>query len=237
MGIVHDQGIVLRTYDFGEADKVVVLLSPNSGKLRTVAKGIRKTKSRFGGRLEPFCHVDLTMYEGRNLDTITAVSTIDTYAHMRADLDSFVTASTMAEVVDLVATEGESATGLFLLLRRGLSALDAGVHGPDLVAAFLLRLARVVGVEPALANCASCGRAEGVKFSISGGGAVCGSCDAPGAVRLREGVLDHLRSLADAPFDQLGPVHPLGDESMGLVRRFLEYHLEHRLSSLAVLDA
>ena len=237
MAIVHDQGIVLRTYDFGEADKVVVLLSPNSGKLRTVAKGIRKTKSRFGGRLEPFCHVDLTMYEGRNLDTITAVSTIDTFSHMRSDLGSVLTASTMAEVVDLVATEGEPSTGLFLLLRRGLAALDSGVGGPDLVAAFLLRLARIVGVEPSLDSCASCGRPEAVKFSISGGGAVCRSCNPPGAVRLREGVLDHLRTLAEAPFDNLDLDHPMGEESMGLVRRFLEYHLEHRLSSLAVLDA
>lgn len=237
MAIVHDQGIVLRTYDFGEADKIVVLLSPNSGKLRTVAKGIRKTKSRFGGRLEPFCHVDLTLYEGRNLDTITAVSTIDTFPHMRADLGSVLTASTMAEAVDLVATEGEPATGLFLLLRRGLAALDSGVRGPDLVASFLLRLARIVGVEPSLRHCASCGRDEAVKFSIAGGGAVCGTCSIPGAVRLREGVLEHLRMLTDAPFDALGPDHPMGEESMGLVRRFLEYHLEHRLSSLAVLDA
>ena len=72
MGIRNDQGIVLRSYPFGEADRIVVLLSPNNGKIRTVAKGIRKTKSRFGGRLETFSHVDLQLYEGRNLDTITA---------------------------------------------------------------------------------------------------------------------------------------------------------------------
>lgn len=237
MAIVHDQGIVLRTYDFGEADKVVVLLSPNRGKVRSVAKGVRKTKSRFGGRLEPFTHVDLTMYEGRNLDTITAVSTIDPFAHMRTDLGSVLTASTMAEAADLVATEGEPATGLFLLLRRGLAALDAGVRGPDLMAAYLLRLAAVVGVEPSLQQCASCGRVETVKFSIGGGGSVCGSCNVPGAVRLREGVIEHLRSLADAPFSDLELGHPMAEESMGLIRRFLEYHLEHRLSSLAVLDA
>ncbi len=237
MAIVHDQGIVLRTYDFGEADKVVVLLSPNSGKLRTVAKGIRKTKSRFGGRLEPFSHVDLTLYEGRNLDTITAVSTIDAFSHMRDELDSVVTASTMAEAVDLVATEGEPAPGLFLLLRRGLAALDAGIRGPDLVAAFLLRLARVVGVEPSLDSCASCGRPEAIKFSIAGGGTVCSTCPIPGAVRLREGVVEHLRILAGASFEDLTEPSSEAQESMGLIRRFLEYHLEHRLSSLAVLDA
>lgn len=237
MAIIHDQGIVLRTYDFGEADKVVVLLSPNRGKLRTVAKGVRKTKSRFGGRLEPFSHVDMTLYEGRNLDTITAVSTIDPFAHLRNDLSAVVTASTMAEAADLVATEGEPATGLFLLLRRGLAALDGGVRGPDLMAAYLLRLARVVGVEPSLRNCASCGRDEASKFSIGGGGAICSVCVVPGAVRLRSGVLEHLTSLADLSFEELDTDHALSEESMGLVRRFLEYHLEHRLSSLAVLDA
>lgn len=237
MAIIHDQGIVLRTYDFGEADKVVVLLSANSGKIRTVAKGIRKTKSRFGGRLEPFSHVDLTMYEGRNLDTITSASTIDAFPHMRERLDSVLTASTMAEVVDVVATEGEPATGMFLLLRRGLAALDGGAGGPDLVAAFLLRLARIVGVEPALESCASCGRPDAVKFSIAGGGAICGTCPTAGAVRLRPGVLEHLRELGDAPFDGITVAHPMAEESMGIVRRFLEYHLEHRFSSLAVLDA
>ena len=77
MAIRHDQGIVLRSYPFGEADRVVVLLSPNRGKLRTVAKGVRKTKSRFGGRLEPFTHVDLVLYEGRNLDELEKVVGVD----------------------------------------------------------------------------------------------------------------------------------------------------------------
>ncbi|NIR39720.1 MAG: DNA repair protein RecO, partial [Actinobacteria bacterium] len=81
------KGIVLRSYPFGEADRVVVLLSPNHGKLRTVAKGVRKTKSRFGGRLEPFTHVDLVLYEGRNLDTITQAEVIEAFPTLRGDLD------------------------------------------------------------------------------------------------------------------------------------------------------
>jgi DNA repair protein RecO (recombination protein O) len=95
-----DQGIVLRSYPFGEADRVVVLLSPNRGKIRTVAKGVRKTKSRFGGRLEPFTHVDLVVYEGRNLDTITQVSVIEAFPWVRSDLDRVMAAGTMVEVAD-----------------------------------------------------------------------------------------------------------------------------------------
>ncbi|MEA2057765.1 MAG: DNA repair protein RecO, partial [Actinomycetota bacterium] len=98
MALRNDQGIVLRSYPFGEADRVVVLLSANRGKIRTVAKGVRRTKSKFGGRLEPFTHVDLVTYEGRNLDTITQVSIIEAFPHLRGDLDRVVAAGTMVEV-------------------------------------------------------------------------------------------------------------------------------------------
>ena len=90
MALYNDQGIVLRSYSFGEADKIVILLSPNRGKLRTVAKGVRKTKSRFGGRLETLTHVDLVLYEGKNLDMITQVSIIEAFPALRGDLDRVV---------------------------------------------------------------------------------------------------------------------------------------------------
>src|SRR3989304_7922240 len=107
MGIRHDQGIVLRSYPFGDADRVVVLLSPNNGKIRTVARGTGKTKSRFGGRLEPFTHVDLVLYEGRNLDTITQVAVIEPFPRLRASLDAVVTAGTMVEAADAGAQAAE----------------------------------------------------------------------------------------------------------------------------------
>ena len=102
MALRNDQGIVLRGYPFGEADRVVVVLSPNHGKVRTVAKGVRKTKSRFGGRLEPFNHVDLVLYEGRNLDTITQVEVIESFPRLRSDLGAVTAASTMVEAADFI---------------------------------------------------------------------------------------------------------------------------------------
>src|SRR3989337_1215685 len=107
MAIRHDQGIVLRSYPFGEADRVVVLLSPNSGKIRAVAKGVRKTKSRFGGRLEPFTHVDLVVYEFRILGPFTQVWVIEAFPAVRADLDRVLAAGTMVEVADAITHEGE----------------------------------------------------------------------------------------------------------------------------------
>ncbi len=238
MAIRHDQGIVLRSYPFGEADRVVVLLSPSTGKLRTVAKGVRKTKSRFGGRLEPFTHVDLVLYEGRNLDTITQVAVLEPFPKLRGDLDSVVAAGTMVEAADAVAQEDENEVRLFLLLQRGLKALEMGLHSPDLITAYLLKLADVVGVAPALEHCASCGRTDGLtRFSFGGGGSVCDTCRVDGAVRLRHGITGYMAGLADADFGSLPPLdESFSSEAMGIARRFVEYHLDRKLASLAVME-
>ncbi len=238
MALRHDQGIVLRSYPFGDADRVVVLLSPNRGKIRTVAKGIRKTKSRFGGRLEPFTHVDLVLYEGRNLDTITQIAVIEPFPHLRGDLDAVIAAGTMVEAADAVAQEEETSIRLFLLLQRGLRTLESGLRGSDLITSYLLKLADVVGVAPALARCAACGRSDGLdRFSFSGGGVLCGSCGAEGSVRLRTGLTQHLEVLATTDLAGLsGQDSELSKEAMGVARRFVEYHLDRKLASLAVMD-
>lgn len=216
----------------------MVLLSPNHGKLRTVAKGIRKTKSRFGGRLEPFSHVDLVLYEGRNLDTITQVSMIEPFHDLRIDLDRVVAAGTMVEVADAVAQENESSVRLFLLLQRGLRALDAGPEHPDLVTAFLLKAADTIGVAPSLNQCAGCGRTDDLRrFSFSAGGVLCERCRTPGAYALREGLTDYLAVLAAADLAEMPPADDsFTGEARGVARRFVEYHLERQIQSLAVLD-
>lgn len=238
MAIRNDQGIVLRGYPFGDADRVVVLLSPNHGKLRTVAKGVRRTTSRFGGRLEPFTHVDLVLYEGRNLDTITQASIIEGFPRMRTDLDSVVAAGLMVEAADAVAQEDESSMRLFLLLQRGLRALETGVRGRDLITSFLLKLADVVGVAPALEACAACGRADHLdRFSFSGGGVICRRCEGEGGVRLRPGLTTYLAALVGADLASLPPPDAgLSADAMGVARRFVEHHLDRSLASLAVVE-
>lgn len=237
MALKNDQGIVLRGYPFGEADRVVVILSPNHGKLRTVAKGVRKTKSRFGGRLEPFTHVDLVLYEGRNLDTITQVSVIEAFPDLRRDLDRVMAAGSMVEAVDAVTQENESSLRAFLLLQRGLRTLEAGRPHPDLVTAFLLGVAEVVGVSPALDHCAGCGRSDRLtRFSFGDGGVLCERDRTPGAVALRAGLTEYLARLAGAELGDLPDHDPvLSGEAAGVTRRFLEYHLDKRLGSV-VLD-
>lgn len=238
MALRHDQGIVLRSYPFGEADRVVVLLSPNNGKIRTVAKGVRKTKSRFGGRLEPFTHVDLVLYEGRNLDTITQVAILEHFPRLRSSLDAVITAGTMVEAADAVAQEEESTVRLFLLLQRGLRALETGDHNPDLITSYLLKLADVVGLAPSLLQCASCGRVEGLhRFSFAGGGSICDRCRVEGSVKLRDGITEYLAALAGSELTSLPPVDTsMSSEAMGIARRFVEYHLDRKLTSLAVME-
>lgn len=235
----NDQGIVLRSYPFGEADRVVVLISPNGGKLRTVAKGVRKTKSRFGGRLEPFTHVDLVLYEGRNLDTITQAAVLSGFPRLRADLDAVLVASTMVEAVDAVAQEQEPSHRLFLLLQRGLKTLESGGRGPDLVTSFLLKLVGAIGLAPALEHCATCGRTDDLgRFSLQAGGVICDRCQTSGAVRLRDGLTPYLAGLANADLGDLPATDvQLAVDAMGITRRFVEYHIDRQLSSLAVLDA
>ena len=217
----------------------MIILSPNRGKLRTVAKGVRKTKSRFGGRLETLTHVDLVLYEGKNLDMITQVSIIEAFPTLRGDLDRVVAAGTMIEVADFVAQENEPTLRLFLLLQRGLRALDAGAAHPDLVTGYLLKAAEIVGVAPALTHCAGCGVQEGLtRFSFGSGGALCDRCRTPGSYALRAGLTNYLAAIAMADLSTLPePDASMSRESLGVTRRFLEYHLERRLDSMALLDA
>lgn len=238
MAIRHDTGIVLRSYAFGEADRVVVLLSPHHGKLRTVAKGVRKTKSRFGGRLEPFTEVDIVLYEGRNLDLITQAEVRSAFPSLRLDLGAVTAASTMAEVVDAVAQEKESSVALFDLFRRGLASLDAGQTSPDVLTAFLLQLLGVLGLAPALASCASCGRPDRLdRFSVAAGGIICAECRPEGSVRLRSGLVPFLASLATIDLVAInGGDADLSRDARWVTRRFVEFHLERRLVSMAALE-
>ena len=212
MAIRHDRGVVLRSYPFGEADRVVVLLSPYRGKVRAVVKGIRKTTSRFGGRLESFAVVEVVVYEGRSLDTITQVETVEAFPRLRSDLGRVTAAAVMSEGIDAVAQEGEPSVALFDLLVEGLGALEAGPLSADLVPAFLLHLADVVGVGPSLDVCASCGRGDVVdRFSFAAGGAVCATCRPEGAGpsprgRRRLPLRSHRRPPRGPAGDRRGPL-------------------------------
>ena len=170
-----EQGVVLRSIKLGEADKIVTVMTQGSGKVRAVAKGIRKTTSRFGARLEPFTHVSLMLYRGRGqLDTITQAEIIAPHLAIREDLALFAAGETMLEAVDKVAEEHERNVRLALLLLAGLRALDTKPADPGAVAeSFMLKLLSLSGFHPSLTACAVCGAKDPQLFSPGMGGAVC----------------------------------------------------------------
>ncbi len=155
-----EQGIVLRSIKLGEADKIVSILTQGSGKVRGVAKGIRKTTSRFGGRLEPFTHVNLMLYRGRGaLDTITQAEIIAPHRNIRDDLSLFAAGETMLEAVDKVSEEHERNVKLAILLLSGLRALDAKPADPAAVTeSFLLKLLSLSARPPCRPTCSPCSR-------------------------------------------------------------------------------
>ncbi|HUG85652.1 MAG TPA: DNA repair protein RecO, partial [Euzebya sp.] len=195
------EGIVLRTYKLGEADRILHILDPNRGKVRAVAKGVRKPGSRFGGRLEAFGHVQLQLYEGRSLDTITQAELVQAHEGVRQDWVASACAATMVEACDHLAQEGERATSMFLLLKDALGVLAAGPARPAAVLdAFLLRLAVLEGFRPTLDACVRCGTGTDlVSFDLAGGGVLCAAHTPAGLQRLAPESLAALQLLAEGP--------------------------------------
>ena len=236
-GTLHrDEAVVLRTYKLGEADRIVVLLTRGRGKVRAVAKGVRKTKSKFGARLEPTSHVALQLYEGRELDIVTQAESIDQFRAVRGDLDRIARASTMLETADQLAQEGEVNPRLYQMLVGALRTLE-GSSSPLVVPAFLLKVLALEGYRPEVEACVQCGD-EGplVAFDDESGGLLCRSCRrgtavSPEAVALLQAILGGRLNEALA-----APPSPAGHEVDHLATRAVEHHLERRLRSVTVLD-
>ena len=235
MALYREQGIVLRTYKLGETDRIVHLLTQGQGKVRAVAKGVRRPSSRFGGRLEPFSHVDLQLYRtrqtlGGDLDLLTEAALISPFAAVREDWARSACASAMVEAADQLAQPEERSNPLFLLLLDGLRALSRGPRHPAVVLdAYLLRLTGVAGYQPSLDACASCG-ASGAHpiFSIAAGGCLCPAC-APADARAMDREGRALLGLLDASGWgdlSVADVSPRARRIAGtVVHSFLTYHL------------
>jgi DNA repair protein RecO (recombination protein O) len=239
----RDQGIVLRTHKLGETDRIVTLLLQGRGKVRAVAKGVRRPGSRIGGRLEPFTHVDLELHEGRSLDIVRQVEILDAHDALRADDRLHAAASVMTELVDTVAAEGQRDNALFLQLRAGLAALVADPSSASVfVDAFLLRAASVVGFPVFTAACARC-RAPGPhdRLSVVGGGTLCDDCAGDGTRRVAEEVIEAVRLLGDdsswQALPELARERPEARVTAGsYARAFVEHHLDRRLRSYDAVD-
>ena len=244
MSLYRDQGVALRHYKLGEADRIVVFMTAGHGKVRAVAKGIRKTKSRFGSRLEPPTNVNLLFYEGRGeLDIVSQADAIDHFRPIRDDLARMTDAMAMLEAVDHTAQERQPDARLYQMLVSALRTLaDRESRSPLLVAAFYWKLLSMEGYGPVLERCAGCdapGGTDGVPlvaFDLSQGGALCRDCRrglsvSPEALVLLGRILGG--GLAGALQE---PDSALTSEVAALATHSMEQHLERRLRAVHALD-
>lgn len=246
MPLYRDEAVVLRTQKLGEADRIVTLLTRRHGRVRAVAKGVRRTGSRFGARVEPFTHVDLQLHSanyerGKSLDTVTQAETIAPYGERIAtDYGRYTAGTAVLETAErLTAEEREPSLRLYLLVVGALRSLADGNHLPTLVLdAFILRALAIAGYEPSLDACARCDAPGPHRFfAVAAGGLVCaehrpgGAATAsPQAVALLDALLTGDWLLADAA------AGGTQREASGLVAAYLQWHIERGLRSLRLVE-
>ncbi|MGH8774857.1 MAG: DNA repair protein RecO [Jiangellaceae bacterium] len=241
MSLYRDEGVVLRTQKLGEADRIVTLLTRGNGRVRAVAKGVRRTTSRFGARLEPFMHVDLQLATGRSLDVVTQAETIAPYGmSITGDYARYTASTAILETAErLAAEEREPALQHFLLLVGALKSIAEGAHDPGLVLdAYLLRGLSVAGFAPSFADCARCTAAGPHRFfSVPAGGMVCADCRPSGTVAPAASTVALLAALlsGDWTVADASEQRPRREAS-GIVAAFLQWHLERGLRSLPLVE-
>ena len=241
MTLYRDEAVVLRTHKLGEADRIICLLTRAHGQVRAVAKGVRKTTSRFGGRLEPFMHVDVMFAAGRSLDIVTQVETISPFTRdLGADYAAYTAGTAILETAErLVPDDAEPSVQQYQLLVGALRALTERRQAPGLLLdSFQLRSLAVAGYAPSFADCAQCGDpGEHRNFHAPSGGILCDGCRVPGCAAPAATTVALLAALLAGEW----PVVAASDErsrreASGIVAAYLSWHLERGLRSLVHVD-
>lgn len=241
MRLYRDNAVVLRQHKLGEADRIVTLLTRQHGLVRAVAKGVRRTRSKFGARLEPFAHIDVQLYPGRNLDIVTQVHTVDAFSgDIVDDYGRYTTACAVLETAERLAGEERApALQLHQLTVGALRAVAGQTRAPELILdAFLLRAMGFAGWAPALDECARCATPGPHRaFHVSAGGTVCVHCRPPGAATPSPGVLDLMDALCRGAWaDTETATDAMRRQASGLIAAHLQWHLERQLRTLPLIE-
>ncbi|HZD59145.1 MAG TPA: DNA repair protein RecO [Anaerolineae bacterium] len=244
MSLYKTKGVVLKTQKLGESDRIITILTNNYGKVSAVAKGVRKTRSKFGSRLEPFTHVDLVLYKGRNLDIVTQAEIIDSFSEIRENFDRITYGSAMLDLVNKVSVEGERDIALYHLLLRSLKAVSqAKKNFRLLLIAFDIKLMAISGFRPKLERCVVCEEKPGVKarFSFEQGGIICEECNPSDkdSIVLTPSAIEVLLRLIKLPLNEvidLSVIARLEDELYFLMRDYITYYTQARLKSREYLS-
>ena len=237
--VYRTTAIVLRRSDFGEADRILVLLTRERGKVRAIAKGVRRPTSRHSGNLELFAEVDLMLAHGRELEVVTQSLLVQPFRTIREDLVLISYAYYLSEVTDALLEPSDTSQDVFGLLCQAFEQLEAGANPTLLATDYLMRLLDLVGFRPELFECLRCRselRPDQNYLSLSEGGALCPECGArqvgaqPVPVDVLK-VLRHLQRSASLGSFELTLPEPLLGRVERQVRAFIEYHLDRRLRS------
>ncbi len=236
---VKTEAVVLRGIRYGEADRILHLYSKDRGRLGAIAKGARKPKSRFGGRLEPFFRLDLVLHEGRGeLLTVTAATTVDGYPRLRSSGPALGAGARACDAVLRLLDSAEPNPPAYNLLCRYLALLDDPAQpdapGLEVALAFRLKLALVAGFAPELASCARCGETEHLAgFSGAAGGVVCGGCEA-GSFQLAQQAHSFMVEALAQPLVEAPSAEPLALRQVErAVGETLEHHAHVQLRAAA----
>jgi DNA repair protein RecO (recombination protein O) len=239
------EAIVLSRFDYGEADRILTIITPGGGKLKAIAKGIRKPTSRIGGSLEPFAELRLALARGRTFDVVTQVAVVHPWLRLRDDLVSFGTASYLAELADGTLEERHATEAVYLLLKRAYEILDAGMSPGRVARWFEMHLADELGVRPEVDRCVECGRLleadERYRWMPPLGGVLCQRCPGPPHERvpLSLEALKLLKAYQRMDVESLAAlrISPLVEREVErAMREFLAYTLDRSPRSLAFLD-
>jgi DNA repair protein RecO (recombination protein O) len=230
--------IALKRMDFGEADRIITLLTPDHGKLRVIAKGVRRSTSRMAGHLELFSHGHLMIAKGRDLDVATQASTVEPFRELRESLVKASQAYHLAELVDGLLEDRDPHREVFQLLRDALAALNVDELSPDVIARhFEVQILALIGFQPQLSNCLECRTAiqPGANaYSTARGGVFCPSCAAREATANAIPVdtlkllryLQRTRAVQDVRIEIPGAIVK---DAERILRRQAEFVLERRL--------
>jgi len=236
----RDEAVVLRTHKLGEADRIVTMLSRQHGKIRAVAKGVRRTSSKFGARLEPFMVADVQLYQGRSLDIVQQADTLGAYgAEISGDYARYTAATAMVETADKLTGDDGGGIQQYLLLVGALRSLARGDHPPSLTLdSYLLRALSIAGWAPTFGDCAVTGAPGPHRaFVVQLGGMVADEVAPPGSPRVDDDTLALLIALLTGDW----PVADAADErtrnrASGLIAAYTQFHLERGLRSLPHVD-
>jgi len=232
---------VLRTQKLGEADRIITLFTREHGRIKAVAKGVRRTKSRWGARLEPASHVDLQLYSGRSLDTVTQAVSIENFGDVLSlDYQRWTVASAILEAAErFTSQEHEPALQQYLLVVGSLKALAHETYDASLILdAYLLRSLAVAGYAPSLMDCSRCDAPGPHKyFSLVGGGSVCNTCKPSAAPTPHPETLELMQQLLSGDWaSAMDSETRFRREASGLIAAYLQWHLERGLRSLPLVE-